>query len=798
MKFDGLIDIATGFSAKSKIWKNKKVKWSELVKKLSEETKTNETYKEFLSANKQEQLKIKDVGGFVGAYLLNGRRKPKNVVHRQLLALDIDFAHIDFWDDFCLQFNNAAFIHGTHKHSEANPRYRLVMPLSREATPDEYVAVARQIAGFIGIDLFDNTTFETQRLMFWPSSPKDIEYYYEFQDGPWVDVDQILDSYIDWKDTSLWPTADRRMMEIGEAAKKQEDPEEKKGVIGAFCRTFGIEESIENFLQEVYSITDIENRYTYLKGSTAAGLMVYDNKFAYSHHGTDPCGGKLCNSFDLVRIHLFGHLDDDTDEGQSSARKSFKLMEEFALKNKEVKKTIAVENLESSKYDFSEDLEEGYEEDDEIFEEDLEWMTELESDARGNYLSTATNINLIFQNDKRLKGVFKQNNFDTKRYVFQSLPWRKINNPEPIKNVDYSGIRNYIESIYGISSSLKIEDSLALEFEKNSYHPIKDYLKNLKWDGNKRLDFLLINYFGTEDNSYNREAIRKMLVAAVNRVMNPGCKFDLVLTLVGEQGTKKSTFIKKLGKEWYSDTFMTVQGKEALEQIQGAWLIEMAELSGLRKAEVESVKHFISKQEDMFRPAYARAAETFPRQCVFFGTTNKKDFLTDPSGNRRFMPVDVIKSNVKKDVFKDLDPEVDQIWAEAYDLFKKKESLFLSKEAETIARSEQINHSEMDERKGIIEQYLDRKLHANWEKMDLFERKDFLSDPLAGGNQIKDYVCMAEIWCECLGKDKDSMNRYNTREINDIMKSMENWEYITSTRNFKIYGKQKYYMRKLD
>lgn len=798
MKFDGLIDIATGFSAKSKIWKNKKVKWSELVKKLSEETKTNETYKEFLYANKQEQLKIKDVGGFVGAYLLNGRRKPKNVVHRQLLALDIDFAHIDFWDDFCLQFNNAAFIHGTHKHSEANPRYRLVMPLSREATPDEYVAVARQIAGFIGIDLFDNTTFETQRLMFWPSSPKDIEYYYEFQDGPWVDVDQILDSYIDWKDTSLWPTADRRMMEIGEAAKKQEDPEEKKGVIGAFCRTFGIEESIENFLQEVYSITDIENRYTYLKGSTAAGLMVYDNKFAYSHHGTDPCGGKLCNSFDLVRIHLFGHLDDDTDEGQSSARKSFKLMEEFALKNKEVKKTIAVENLESSKYDFSEDLEEGYEEDDEIFEEDLEWMTELESDARGNYLSTATNINLIFQNDKRLKGVFKQNNFDTKRYVFQSLPWRKINNPEPIKNVDYSGIRNYIESIYGISSSLKIEDSLALEFEKNSYHPIKDYLKNLKWDGNKRLDFLLINYFGTEDNSYNREAIRKMLVAAVNRVMNPGCKFDLVLTLVGEQGTKKSTFIKKLGKEWYSDTFMTVQGKEALEQIQGAWLIEMAELSGLRKAEVESVKHFISKQEDMFRPAYARAAETFPRQCVFFGTTNKKDFLTDPSGNRRFMPVDVIKSNVKKDVFKDLDPEVDQIWAEAYDLFKKKESLFLSKEAETIARSEQINHSEMDERKGIIEQYLDRKLHANWEKMDLFERKDFLSDPLAGGNQIKDYVCMAEIWCECLGKDKDSMNRYNTREINDIMKSMENWEYITSTRNFKIYGKQKYYMRKLD
>ena len=162
------------------------------------------------------------------------------------------------------------------------------------------------------------------------------------------------------------------------------------------------------------------------------------------------------------------------------------------------------------------------------------------------------------------------------------------------------------------------------------------------------------------------------------------------------------------------------------------------------------------------------------------------------------MPVDVVKSRIKKDVFKDLDLEVDQIWAEAFELYRKKESLFLSKEAEVIARNEQISHSEMDERKGIIEQYLDRKLPKDWDKKDLFERKDFLADPLSGGDTIRDYVCMAEIWCECLGKDRDSMSRYNTREINDLMKSIEEWEYMNSTRNFKIYGKQKYYMRKLD
>lgn len=166
MKHDGIINIATGRSAESKLWKNKTISFSGLVAKIAENTKTNETYKEFMLANKQEQGKIKDVGGYVGGYLRNGRRNPKNVGHRQLLTLDIDFAHLDFWSDFVLQFDNAAILHGTHKHSAATPRYRLLMPLDREATPDEYVAVARQVAGQIGIDLFDNTTFETNRLMF--------------------------------------------------------------------------------------------------------------------------------------------------------------------------------------------------------------------------------------------------------------------------------------------------------------------------------------------------------------------------------------------------------------------------------------------------------------------------------------------------------------------------------------------------------------------------------------------------------------------------------------------------------
>ena len=791
MKYDGQINIAIGMSAKSKIWKNKKMLWSDFAARLKEEHKTNETYKEFLATTKEERFKIKDVGGYVGGYLRNGRRNPENVVHRQIMTLDIDFAHTDFWDDFCMQFENAAILHATHAHCETNPRYRLIMPLSREATADEYVAVARQVAGLMGIDLFDNTTFETNRLMFWPSNPKDVDYYYQFQDGPWIDVDATLATYADWRDTSLWPTADKKFQEITEASKKQEDPENKKGIIGAFCRTYSITEVIEKFLNEVYTPA-IEGRYTYTKGTTAAGLILYEDKFAYSHHGTDPCSGKLCNAFDLVRIHLFGHLDANEDRYNSQKLKSFAAMEDFARKDAEVKKTIATENIANSKYDFAE-----AEELEDFEDNNIDWMTELEADTKGNYLSTATNINIILANDTRLKNIFRQNEFDQKRYVFANLPWRRIIKPEPVKNVDYAGVRNYIETVYGITGNLKIDDALALQFEKQNFHPIKDYLSKLKWDQIQRIDNLLIDYFGADDNIYSREAIRKMLVGAVARVFKPGCKFDLVLTLVGDQGTGKSTFIKKLGKEWFSDTFMTVQGKEALEQIQGAWLIEMAELSGLRKAEVEAIKHFISKQEDTFRPAYARTSETYLRQCVFFGTTNNKDFLRDPSGNRRFMPIDINQHRALKDVFVDLDLEIDQIWAEAVHLFKAGEKLFLSPEAETLAKVEQVKHSEVDERKGLLEQYLDRKLPANWDELDVYERQNYLTDPLSAGTVDRDYVCIAEIWCECLGKNKEDMSRYNTRELNDIMRALPDWEPSNSTRNFKIYGKQKYYAKKL-
>lgn len=799
MQNEELIDIAIGASATSRSWKNQKWTWRKIVKKLTTERKTSETSKEFWSLNKEDRSAIKDVGGYVGGYLLKGRRNPQNVLHRQILTLDIDFATINFWESFLLMFDCAAVMHSTHSHTKEKPKFRLIIPVSRECTSDEYTAVSRYVAGILGIDKFDKTTFQINRLMFWPSNSRDTRFISYEQKGSWLDVDSILDSYTDWKDSSSWPTSENEIDDIKKDVSKQEDPLSKKGIVGAFNRSYSITELIENHLSEFYEASH-EGRYTYTKGSTSSGLVIYDDLFAYSHHGSDPCSGKLCNAFDLMRIHKFGHLD--TSEDQGSKAKSFKLMSEFCLQDSTVKRTIATEKREQARYEFADEVEEDFAD---IEDDDLEWLQELELDAKGKYLSSAQNITLILANDKGLKGAFRENIFDNKKYLWRSVPWRAIKRPEPLKNVDLSGVRNYLESVYGVSGVTKIEDSLNLEFEKYQYHPIRDYLNSLEWDGKERIKNLLADYFGVKRNLYTEEVLKKSLTAAVARVFEPGIKFDLVLVLVGDenrknQGTGKSTFISILGKEWFSDSFHTMEGQKAFESLQGAWLIEMAELSGLRKDKIEIAKHFITKQEDIYRPAYGRIVETFKRQCVFFATTNKKEFLKDQTGNRRFMPIDVNEDQIKMNVWSgSLEKEVDQIWAEALDLYKNKEPLYLSQEAEKIANVEQVKHSQHDERTGIIDNYLSTLLPTNWPKMDLIDRRDFLGDNSIEeeGEELREFVCIAEIWCECFGKSKNEMDRYKTRELNEIMRGLHDWEYANSTRNFKLYGVQKYYRRKI-
>ncbi|WP_230028912.1 virulence-associated E family protein [Clostridium cadaveris] len=793
IKHDGSISIATGASSKTKTWKNKTMQWSELVEKLSHTTRTPETVAEYKKLSKAEKGKIKDVGGFVGGCLKNGRRLKGNVQNRTLLTLDLDYIQGDIWSSIELLYDFSVVMYSTHTHTADNQRLRLIIPLSRPVLPDEYQAIGRMVADDLGIDQFDDTTYEPERLMYWPSTPTDGDYVFKYQDLPWLNPDDILSRYtFGWQDISYWPESSRVRAKISSAIKKQEDPLTKKGIIGAFCRTYTITEAISEFLNEIYVSGADETRYTYAEGSTTGGVVIYDDKFSYSHHGTDPASNILCNAFDLVRIHKFGELDDEAKEDTPANRlPSFSKMSEFAADDKKVIVTIGKEKMQAAQEDF------GIIED----ESDAEWVKELTYTEQGKLRSTISNFLLIIENEPLLKGKIAYNEFSNRAVVVGQLPWRKKENKSDWNDTDDSGLREFIEKYYAISSTAKCADALALSFEKHSFHPIKDYIDSLMWDGEERIDKLFIDYLGAEDNNYVRTVTRKILVAAVARAFNPGCKFDNMPVLSGPQGIGKSTIIKKLGQEWYSDSLTTVSGKEAYEQLQGVWILEMGEMMATKKADIEATKHFLSKTEDIYRVAYGRRTSRFPRQCVFIGTTNDREFLRDKTGNRRFWPIDVGMQERSKSVFNDLNKyEIDQIWAEAYELYKNNEPLYLNSEEEKEAAKQQDSHSEESAKAGLIDEYLNKPITEDWYSLSLNDRRAYIQGGDFGevpeGNITRTKTCVMEIWCELFNGDPKQLNPLLSREINEILRGFSNWELSGRLKFGKCYGQQRAYIRK--
>ncbi len=799
MQHDGLLTIAIGKHRHETKWKNKELLWSELVHKLETTHRTAETLDEYLAASKERQSEIKDVGGFVGGYIRGGRRKNGSISFRSSITLDIDFAGPSFWEDFTFLYDNAAVLYSTHKHSPDKPRLRLVMPLDKPVQADQYEAIARRIAGNLGIELFDPTSFQPTRLMYWPSTPRDGEYLYRVQDGKWLDTDAALASYTDWTDTSQWPISSKVNASLSRAIKKQGDPLEKPGIIGAFCRVYSIQEAIAAYLPDIYAPCDQDDRYTYMEGSTSAGLVVYEDKYAYSHHGTDPTSGKLCNAFDLVRLHKYGLKDEDVNSDTPVNRlPSYMAMTDLGLADTRVKKQLAAERLAGTREDFGElDQEEDADGSTAAGPADEDWLTRMDMDRKGNFLSTTNNVLLILENDPALRGRIALNLFEKREVALKDLPWRKVTPAtRELTDTDTAASRHYLEHAYKITGRQKIDDAIAVGMLKSGFHPVKDYLLSRVWDRKPRVDTLLVDYLGAEDSDYTRTVTRKALVACVARILRPGVKFDNVLTLVGPQGIGKSTLLKKLGRQWFSDSFTTVQGKEAIEAIQGAWLIEIGELAGLRKHEFDTVKHFLSKTEDRYRVAYGRRTETFPRQCVFFGTTNSDEFLTDPTGNRRFWISPTALQEPSASVWDDLNGyEVDQVWAEAVSLYNDGETLFLGKDMAEEAARVQAAHNVQDERAGLVKKYLETLVPENWEEMDLYQRRSFLQgDELAvTGTVRRQCVTIAEIWCECFGGMQREMNTFNTKSVHDIMSRMDGWERAKYKRRTRLYGQQRAY-----
>jgi len=270
--------------------------------------------------------------------------------------------------------------------------------------------------------------------------------------------------------------------------------------------------------------------------------------------------------------------------------------------------------------------------------------------------------------------------------------------------------------------------------------------------------------------------------------------------LIGRQGIGKSTLVNKLGGKWYSDNFGNLHNnKEAAEQIQGSWFMEVGELAGLKKAEVEDIKLFVARQVDIYRTPYAERIAQFPRQCIFVGTTNVDSPLMDHTGGRRFWIVNLMNGKPVKNLFTEFTEQLrNQVWAEAVEAYMDMEELHLSMEMENIAREIQYQHTEKDDRMDEVVRYLDMLLPENWEAMGIYERRSFIKggELTTHGTKVRETITVGEIWCELFDRSIGDMSTHNTKPIHAILKSLKNWELNSNRAAFMRYKKQSIYVRK--
>lgn len=395
-------------------------------------------------------------------------------------------------------------------------------------------------------------------------------------------------------------------------------------------------------------------------------------------------------------------------------------------------------------------------------------LQKCDVDRRGNLLNTTDNYLTIMTLDPAYSEV-RMNEMSMRPETKDE----KTGKTRAWTDADDAASRAYIEKAYGMHSFQKHSDALSILFEMRKYHPIKSAVEAIKWDGVSRIENLLHTWMGTEDTEYTREVSRLIFAGGIHRLYNPGCKFEDMPVLVGGQGAGKSTFVRWLAIE---DTFFTelatIEGKEGMETIDGAWIVEVSELLALTKTrEQEAVKAYLSRLVDKYRPAFGRRTIERPRTCTFIGTTNREQFITDKTGGRRFYPIRCENTGYWLfDHEEECRAYIRQCWAEA---LVKMDTPFMDpyakREIKPQMEEKQEAAAEEDIRVGIIEKYLE--------------------------DCRTDAVCIGMIWEEALQQDHKMPEKADQTQIGLIMRNMKNWKRVDYKRDFGRYGKQKFWKR---
>jgi predicted P-loop ATPase len=806
--------------------------------------RTREKYSEYTNADKNTQLQIKDVGGFIGGETDGNRRINGIRIRRQLLTLDIDTKHPNVLDYLKRNIEFYCLIHSTHKHNPDENRFRIVAPLSREVTEDEYEALGRKIAfsientkneSFKG--LFDETTFQPNRLMFFPSVSADAEYICELlnldmvdEKSNIIDVDKILELYLDHNDIYEWFKPERINEEqIGRSALTNKNPLKAKGLVGAFNRTYSISEAIDKFLGDVYT-KHKTGRYTYVNGdSHGGGIVLNDDTIFYSHHGTDPANMYYRSAFDLVRIHKFGSYDKgftpekEIEKDVLEKTDSFKSMIEFCRSLPEVVEhsdanISLAQRLEQQEQYVNDHFGNGVKEEVEETEEENNnsWIVQLDG-----LKSNLAKLDIILSKDESVGNLFY---FDTFRdnICFERKPFwhREFVEGTALSDKDMSHVRVHLDKVYGIRGEKMIDDAIVVEADKIQKNKVLDYFESLKWDGENRLETFFADFFDVQQNPFTRVAFKHWLVGAVSRIYKAGSPMDYLLIIKGKQGIGKSLFFKRLATmdfnyptdHLYSDTKIDFdRAKDSYEQLEGIWIYEWKELAGMNMSEQESIKAFVDKTEDKFRRSYGRRNVEIKRRVAFGGSTNENTPLRDRTGNRRFL---VMESNLKqnecyiKDTTKFTQEYKDQLIAEAIHYHKEGFDIFQWSEDEMLfwEKSNEDNLASND-LIGSIENYINMKRPPNWYSMSVKEMENYFDsyDFVEGKNNLliirgdelekSEKFCIQEIWKIGLRQKDVTINRFHRDLILQALETL-GWALDKRQTRFGTFGSQLTIIRK--
>lgn len=464
---DRMLVISVGNSRKSTNWVRTEIMWSEFVNRLRTPQRTPETIEEYLNMTKAQQGQLKDIGGFVGGALNGTQRKAKNVTGRDLVTLDLDNIASGETDNVLRTIDSLGAgyaVYSTRSHADFRPRLRVIMPLDRTVTADEYEPIARKLASYIGLQMCDPTTFEASRLMYWPACSRDSNYVFAAGDKPFVSADGILNQYTNWHDVTVWPQIPGEVTKAKALLAKQADPTSKEGIVGAFCREFNIYQAIETYIPHAYETTEHDDRLTYTGGSTVAGAVIYDGgNFLYSHHATDPCSGQLVNAFDLVRLHLYGDRDEGAKPGTPPNKlPSYQEMKKLAMGNAAVTRDLN-EHFATKASDFFTSLDKNAAPQPD--KPDVEWMASAKLDYdqnTGRPKKTRDNIMRILQHDPLLAGKIAVDDFAVRGLALGALPWNPEDGRRLWTDTDDAGVAWYLENKFDITGKDKIDGALLL------------------------------------------------------------------------------------------------------------------------------------------------------------------------------------------------------------------------------------------------------------------------------------------------------------------------------------------------